>query len=88
MNEERHISKRSIIMMGFIIFIVIPTIITGLYRCPSLSDHDNMKCDVCGKTAIHYWMRGGTCYELCGKHYSRWVSKDLADAKYYQKSTI
>ena len=84
-KPEVKISKQSVILMFIIIFIVIPTIITGLYRCPSLKNHHNMKCDVCGSIALNHWNRGGVWYELCDKHYTRWMNKDLCDAKYYQR---
>lgn len=88
MDKKPEISKQSLILMFIIVFIVIPTIITGLYRSPSLKNHHNLKCDVCGSVAINYWIRGGTTYELCDKHYNRWVNEDLCNAKYYQKSTL
>ncbi len=72
----------------FMMFICVSAMITALYRCPSLSDHNNYKCDVCGDAGVFHYTRHGTEYELCYKHYKRWEMKDLCNAKYYQESYL
>lgn len=69
----------------FLVIIVVSLIGTAIYRCPSLKNHHNFECDVCGRAAIDHYYRNGTEYELCPTHYSRWDMKDTCDSYYYQE---
>lgn len=68
-------SGKSLLITLFLAIIVISSIVTAIYRCPSLKDHNNLKCDVCGEFALSVYDRNGTYYELCDRHYRLWKMK-------------